>query len=68
MTLIFGVGSSDVHKNASRKGLTQTVNFLRRTKYKNVFVINVSCTFDQNGKSYINEEVKGYNRKMSQIT
>jgi len=50
------------------RGLTQTVNYLRRTKYTNVFVINVSCSFDRNEKSYINEEFKGYKRKMSQIT
>jgi len=68
MTLIFWVGSSDVHKNASGKGLTQTVNFLRRTEHTNVFMINVPCSFDRKEKSYINEDVQGYNRKMSQIT
>jgi hypothetical protein len=51
-----------------RRGLTQTVNILRRTKYTNIFVINVSCSFDRNEKSYINKEVMGYNGKMNQIT
>jgi len=67
-TLIFWVGYSDAHKNASRKGLTQTVNFLGRTEHTNILIINVPCSFDRNEKSYINEEVNGYNRKMSQIT
>jgi hypothetical protein len=31
-------------------------------------VINVPCRFDRNEKSYINEEVKGYKRKLNQIT
>jgi lysophospholipase L1-like esterase len=65
--LIFWEGANDVHKNASGKGLAQTVNFLRRNKHTNVIAINVPHRFDTNGKSCINEEVRRYNRKLSKI-
>jgi hypothetical protein len=57
--LIFG----GVDKNTSWKGLTQTVNILRRNWHTNYIVINVPHRFDQNKKSCTDEEVKGYNRK-----
>ena len=44
------------------------MNFLRRNEHTNVFAINVPHRSDWNEKSYINEKVKGYNRKPSQIT
>jgi hypothetical protein len=65
--LIFLGGASDVDKNASGKGLAQTVNFLRRKEHTNVIMINVPHRFDVDGKSCINEEVRRYNRKLSKI-
>jgi lysophospholipase L1-like esterase len=60
-------GSNDVDKNASGKGLAQTVNFLRRNQHTNVIVISVPHRFDIGGKSCINEEGRRYNRKLSKI-
>jgi len=60
-------GASNITKNASGKGLTQTVNLLRRNHHTNIIVINVPHRSDWNEKSCIHVEVTGYNGKMSEI-
>jgi len=60
-------GANSIAKNAFGKGLTQTANILRRNQHTNIIVANVPHRFDRNEKSCIHAEVKGYDRKMSEI-
>jgi hypothetical protein len=54
---------NDVPKNISAKGLTQTLDFVRRNQQTNIILIKFPHKFDLDNLSGVNKEVKSYNRK-----
>jgi hypothetical protein len=67
MLVLWG-GTNDVSKNNSTKGLTQEINYLRSNQQTNSIVITVPHRFDLDYNSFVNTEVKEYNRRLINVT
>jgi RNase H-fold protein (predicted Holliday junction resolvase) len=46
------------------KGLHQIKNFVKNHNQTNVIVMSIPCRYDLEPKSFVNDEVKVYNRKL----
>ena len=57
-------GTREVGRNETEKSLHQIKNFVENHKQTNVIVMSVSCRYDLEPKSCVNDEVKVYNRKL----
>jgi hypothetical protein len=65
--LIFWGGTNDIiARNASSNGLAHII-FLMRNQHTNIILINALHRFDLGDSSCVNEEVKVFNRKLSNI-
>jgi hypothetical protein len=52
----------------SRKGPHSDCEYFKKNQVYKYFCDQCFMQFDRNEKSYVNEEVMGYNGKMNQIT
>jgi hypothetical protein len=58
---------NDISKNNSAKGLTQTMDFVRRNQQTNIILITIPHKFDLDNLSGVSKEVKAYNRNLNKI-
>ena len=64
LTEIVWGGTRDTGRNEIRKGLQQIKNFVENHKQTNVTVISVPHRHDLESKSWVNDAVKEFNRKL----
>ena len=60
-------GTRDVGRNETKKGLYKMKNFVSNHNQTNVIVMSVPCRYDLDPKSFVNDEVKMYNRNLKNI-
>jgi hypothetical protein len=65
--VILWCGPNDINNHASRKALSQTVNFSRINQETNVVFISIPYRFDAHKRTHLNEEISAYNRKLSKL-
>jgi hypothetical protein len=65
--IVFWGGANNVSKNNSTKGLTQTIDFVRRTQKTNIIIITVPHRFDLEDSSCIKKEIRAYNRRLNKV-
>jgi len=66
--IIFWGGSNDVSKNNSQEGLKHLVNFVQSINHTNIFLMCVPAQHDLPECSFVNKEIKVFNRKLLKLT
>jgi hypothetical protein len=61
-------GSNDIARNEVNSGLSHIINFVKKKKKTNVFLVDVPTRFDLSRASCVNREVLAFNRKLLKAT
>ena len=60
-------GANNISKNESSKGLSYVIHFMQNKRNKNVIIMNAPHRFDLKESSYMNKEIKVFNRKLNKV-
>jgi hypothetical protein len=61
-------GSNDIAKSELNTNLTSIVKFLDALQHTNVILTEIPVRYDIGASSWINEQIKQYNRKLGKVT
>ena len=65
--MIYCGGANDMSKNNAGSGLHQEIKYLRSIQFTNIVVITVPHRYDLNFNSCVNEEIRRFNRRLTEI-
>jgi hypothetical protein len=65
--LVFWGGANDVSRNNSQDGMKSLTNFVEVHRQTNIIVVCVPYRHDLPEWSYVNREVKNFNRKLVKL-
>jgi hypothetical protein len=60
-------GTYDIAKNAAKKGLDHMVKFVKQNSHTNIVIMRAPHRHDLSDLSCVNNEVKGFNRKLQKM-